>query len=207
MKLGLISDIHGDSEALELAWRHLGALKVDRVVCAGDVVGYGPLPDRVASFLQEHRVASVRGNHDRWALSRGAGVDDEFGGSAPSEETIALLRSLPCELVIEAGTRVGVIVHGSPTSDMEFVTPHSHPPAVLRGLLETRNCDLLVVGHTHRPMWYREPGGGLVVNPGSIISVPVVETSRTFAVVDTTDLIVAFHDVRSGRAVPLDPWR
>ena len=33
-------------------------------------------------------------------------------------------------------------------------------------------------------MWYRSPAGRLVVNPGSLISVPVVDSSRTFAVVE-----------------------
>ena len=39
MKLGVISDIHGDPLALELAWSHLQILGADRIVCAGDVVG------------------------------------------------------------------------------------------------------------------------------------------------------------------------
>ena len=83
MKLGLISDIHGDPIALELAWAHLTAMRVDRIVCAGDLVGYGPFPDRVVAFLQERQIPSVRGNHDRWALQRGPGVPDEFGGGTP----------------------------------------------------------------------------------------------------------------------------
>jgi predicted phosphodiesterase len=66
MRLGLVSDIHGDPVALELAWAHLITMKVDRIVCAGDLVGYGPFPDRVVAFLQERQIPSVRGNHDRW---------------------------------------------------------------------------------------------------------------------------------------------
>jgi putative phosphoesterase len=42
MKLGLVSDVHADPVALELAWAHLTVLGADRIVCAGDVVGYGP---------------------------------------------------------------------------------------------------------------------------------------------------------------------
>src|ERR1700679_4231826 len=150
MKLGLISDIHGDPVALELAWSHLTVMGADRIVCAGDLVGYGPLPDRVVSFLRDHQVSSVRGNHDRWALERGPGARDEFGGGTPSVETLEYLGELPPDLLIAYQTTIGVIVHGSPRSDMEFVTPQSHPRGVLRQYLLDLQCELLVVGHTHQ---------------------------------------------------------
>jgi putative phosphoesterase len=205
MKLGLISDVHGDPIALELAWAHLTLMGADRIVCAGDLVGYGPYPDRVSAFLRERQVASVRGNHDRWALERGPGAPDEFGGGVPSDETLEFLSGLPFDLVIALETEIGVVVHGSPRSDMEFVQPYSHPPAKLRGYVMELNCNLLVVGHTHRPMWYR-CREGLVVNPGSVVSLPHIDSSRTFAMVHN-DLDVTFHDVETGVAVAVDSWR
>ncbi len=205
MKLGIISDIHGDPIALELAWSHLVVMGADRIVCAGDIVGYGPFPDRVAAFLRERQIDSVRGNHDRWALERGPGGRDEFGGGTPGAETLEHLRSLPFHLVVSHGETVGVIVHGSPRSDMEFVNRSTHVPEVLRDDLGELGCDLLVVGHTHRPMWFRCPEG-LVVNPGSLVSMPVVETSRTFALVDLDTLEPTFHDVETGQAVEIEPW-
>src|SRR3954447_17070940 len=99
MKLGLISDIHGDPLALELAWSHLMVLGADRIVCAGDLVGYGPFPDRVVAFLAEHRIDAVRGNHDRWALQRRPGEADPFGGGTPSEATLDGLGTLPTDLL------------------------------------------------------------------------------------------------------------
>ncbi len=205
MKLGLISDIHGDPVALELAWAHLTVMGADRIVCAGDLVGYGPFPDRVVEFLREHQVPSVRGNHDRWALERGLGVRDEYKGGTPSRETLDFLRMLPHDLLVTHEQTIGVVVHGSPSSDMEFVNRRSHPPAVLRGYLSELSCQFLVVGHTHKPMWFRCPEG-LVINPGSVVSMPVVDSSRTFAVVDLDSLEPTFHDVESGRVVEIEPW-
>ncbi len=124
MRLGLISDVHGDPLALERAWAHLTALGADRIVCAGDVVGYGPLPDRVVTLLKQHEIDCVRGNHDRWALERGPGGIDEFGGSTPGAETLEYLGRLPFDRLVADGSRVAVVVHGSPRSDMEFLTPH-----------------------------------------------------------------------------------
>lgn len=205
MKLGVISDIHGDPIALELAWSHLIVLGADKIVCAGDLVGYGPYPDRVVAFIRDRQIESVRGNHDRWALERGLGVPDEFRGGTPGAETLEHLRSLPFDLLVSHGRTVGVVVHGSPRSDMEFVNRSTHVPEVLRDDLAELRCDLLIVGHTHRPMWFRCPEG-LVINPGSVVSMPVVETSRTFALVDMETLEPTFHDVETGRAVDIERW-
>ncbi|MDB5351061.1 MAG: phosphoesterase, family [Planctomycetota bacterium] len=205
MKLGLISDIHGDPLSLELAWSHLTIMGADRIVCAGDTVGYGPYPDRAVAFLTSRKIDCVRGNHDRWALQRGPGRRDEFGGSAPSAETLATLGTFPVDRPIESCGRIVLVAHGSPTSDMEYVVRKTHGPEVLDRLLADLGVDVLVVGHTHAPMWYRGERG-LVVNPGSVISMPVVRTSRTFALLDVEALKVTFHDVESGRVLDVPHW-
>jgi putative phosphoesterase len=156
-------------------------------------------------FLRDRKIDSVRGNHDRWALERGLGGRDEFGGGTPSRASLEHLRSLPFDLLVSHGRRVGVVVHGSPRSDMEFVNRSSHLPEVLTDDLADLRCDLLVVGHTHRPMWFR-CDEGLVINPGSVVSMKVVETSRTFALVDLDSMEPTFHDVETGRVIDLEPW-
>jgi predicted phosphodiesterase len=88
---------------------------------------------------------------------------------------------------------------------MEFVNRQSHPPKVLTQYLMDLDCDLLVVGHTHRPMWFRCPGG-LVVNPGSAVSIHGVDSSRTFAMADLDTFEVTFHDVESGAPVEVTMW-
>jgi len=208
MKLGLISDIHGDLVALELAWAHLTVMGADRIVCAGDLVGYGPHPDKVVDFLAEHSIDSVRGNHDRWAIERADGVPGvlgTFGGGPPSTETVEVLRSIPTDRLIEDGPSIGLIVHGSPGDDMDFVTRTTHAPRKLDAWLKQMNVNLLVHGHTHKPMLYRSEYG-LVINPGSVISAAVVSTSRTFALLDWPAMAVTFHDVESGGLVEVQDW-
>ena len=209
MKLGLISDVHGDIVALELAWAHLTVLGADRIVCAGDLVGYGPFPDKAVAFLSEHGIASVRGNHDRWAIEREAGlpgIPSTFGGGKPTRETVEALQSWSDHLLVEDGPRIGTIVHGSPGDDMDFVTHKTHPPDLLDRWLVEMGVQLLVVGHTHKPMLYRSEHG-LVINPGSVISAPVVSTSRTFALLDWEAEALTFHDVESGAEVKVQPWK
>ena len=209
MKLGILSDIHGDLVALELAWAHLTVLGADRIVCAGDLVGYGPHPDRVIGFVREHNIACVRGNHDRWAIERQDGIPgtpSTFGGGVPSEEAVDYLQTVPADLIIDDGAgKVGVIVHGSPGDDMDFVTRATHPTHLLDHWLGKMNAGLLITGHTHKPMWY-SGRNGLVINPGSVISAPVVSTSRTFALLDWPAGSVSFHDVESGEPREVKPW-
>ena len=205
MKLGLISDIHGDIVALELAWAHLTVMGADRIVCAGDLVGYGPHPDKVVAFLLEHGIDAVRGNHDRWALERPAGSPDRFGGGTPGALTIEALKALPTERIVIDGLKAGVITHGSPGNDMDYVTRTTHPPRLLDSLLKNLDANLLVVGHTHKPMWYQGERG-FVINPGSVISAPVVSTSRTFALLDWLEGVVTFHDVESGIRIEIEGW-
>jgi putative phosphoesterase len=97
------------------------------------------------------------------------------------------------------------VVHGSIRNDMEFLQRNTHPASALRADLAATGADVLVSGHTHEPMWHR-CDLGLVVNPGSVVSMPVVKSSRTFALVDLATLEVTFHDVESGEAVAVEPW-
>jgi len=67
VKRAIVSDIHGNLEALEAVLADIAKESVDSIYCLGDIVGYGPNPreciDRVISFDQ-----SILGNHDQGAL-------------------------------------------------------------------------------------------------------------------------------------------
>jgi predicted phosphodiesterase len=61
MKLLLISDLHGNKEALDAV---LANVKYDQVVCLGDLVDYGPDPMAVIDWVRDNKIPTVRGNHD-----------------------------------------------------------------------------------------------------------------------------------------------
>lgn len=67
-RIALISDIHGNAEALERVLEHLRHVGADTVVCLGDIVGYGPDPARCVELVYEHCDATVLGNHDEALL-------------------------------------------------------------------------------------------------------------------------------------------
>ncbi|MDD2479229.1 MAG: metallophosphoesterase family protein [Victivallaceae bacterium] len=68
MRIGIISDIHSNLEALQAIYSKLEKAKVDRIVCLGDIVGYGPDPVACIDFLIDHKIRSIKGNHDVFAI-------------------------------------------------------------------------------------------------------------------------------------------
>jgi putative phosphoesterase len=72
MKIGLISDIHGNYEALKVVLNELDLKKVDKIYCLGDVVGYYSQVNECCEALIERDICCVMGNHD-WYLASGTG--------------------------------------------------------------------------------------------------------------------------------------
>jgi len=68
--LALISDIHGNLEALTSVLDDIAQFPVDALYCLGDIVGYGPDPESCIDIIIEKAVTTIMGNHD-YALLHG----------------------------------------------------------------------------------------------------------------------------------------
>jgi predicted phosphodiesterase len=179
MRLGLIADIHGDIRALETTLSRLEQLAVDQIVCLGDLVGYGSEPDAVVARLQDRGIPCIRGNHDRWVIERRQLLGWRGWKTADlRDETWDFLGRLPASRRLECEGRIIELYHGSPAGDTEYVTAYK---PIDRG------------------------ARGTVINPGSLLGVPGVQTSYTFAVLDLPSLAVRIYEVRTGREIRRDP--
>ncbi|BCM91349.1 hypothetical protein IAD21_03221 [Abditibacteriota bacterium] len=67
MRILLLSDIHGNKHGLQAALDAAG--RVDRIVCLGDVVGYGAFPNECCEILRGLDAVCLSGNHDAAALN------------------------------------------------------------------------------------------------------------------------------------------
>ncbi len=205
MRLGLLGDIHGDIRALELVLSHLESHEVKHILCAGDIVGYGAQPDAVAELLQQLQIPTIRGNHDRWAIEKRKVIG--LHGWRPArlkDDTWQFLENLPTTLSVELAGRSLVMHHGSPTSDMEFVTPYKPLPDSVEQFFAAEPADVLILAHSHIPMIDRTLRG-TILNAGSTHGVPGVQTSYTFALLDLDDLAIRIMDIRLGREIRRDP--
>ncbi len=68
MRRALISDIHGNLEALEVVLEDIKSQKVDEIFCLGDVIGYGPNPRECIDRVMDHCKMTLLGNHDQGAM-------------------------------------------------------------------------------------------------------------------------------------------
>ncbi len=64
MRIAIISDIHSNYQALTTAFEWIDSHDVDRVICLGDVVGYGGDPNRCCDIIRERVDVTLMGNHD-----------------------------------------------------------------------------------------------------------------------------------------------
>ncbi|WP_254762403.1 metallophosphoesterase family protein [Natrinema marinum] len=194
MKVGLISDIHGNRVALEAVLADMPA--VDALYCAGDVVGYNPWPADCVDELRERNVPTVMGNHDaavaaetpfRFNGMAKAGV--EHAKNQLSEGHLEWLASLPGERC-ECDGRVK-LVHGHP-DDPDRYTRYTYPREFSPRMLGDE--DVLVLGHTH-VQGAKQFAEGIVVNPGSVGQPRDGDPRAGYAVVDLDALTVDTHRV------------
>jgi putative phosphoesterase len=180
MLIAFISDIHGNLPALEAAVADAMARGADRIICCGDMTGYGPFPNDVCIFLKKSHISTIIGNYDQKVLevpNRGKSAVRKM----KSKKLKILLwtvenlgrqgrfyvAGLPerLDLQFPAGGGKFLIVHGSPMSVDDAIYP-----SITREGLETKlgdaRPDVLVCGHTHIP-FVKHVGRIFVVNCGS----------------------------------------
>lgn len=69
MRIGIISDVHNNLLALKTIIEEFNKEKVERVLCAGDLLGLGPNPSEVIQYVMNlDNFYSVLGNHDRYLI-------------------------------------------------------------------------------------------------------------------------------------------
>jgi predicted phosphodiesterase len=152
MLYGIISDIHGNLEALNSVLGRLG--KVDQIVNLGDIVGYGPNPNECINKLKELNVPTVAGNNDKVASGE---IDPEWfnknaknsilwTGEQLTKTNKAYLKNLP--LVVTGDDFQ--FVHGSLRYPLdEYVTSLSEAIPTF----EKMTRQLCFIGHSHSPMF------------------------------------------------------
>ena len=153
MRVAVISDIHGNAAALETVLDALEDEKPGEVWCLGDLVGYGPDPNRCCELVAHRADVCLVGNHDLGVI--GAIPLDEFSPDAAEAarwtETVltdysrAYLESLRPQAEVEGAE----LYHASPRDPVwDYVL--SEP--VARESLEMTKAPIVIVGHSHVPL-------------------------------------------------------
>ena len=149
MRTLVLSDLHANLTALQASMNAVEG-RWDRAVCLGDVVGYGPDPNEVTTWIRELGAVTIRGNHDK-AVAELMATDDfnpvakmavSWTRSQLSNENLDWLAALPQGPLEADGL---VLVHGAFQDEDEYVFT---PSQALEGLLDSTS-PVTFYGHTH----------------------------------------------------------
>lgn len=218
MRFLILSDLHANWQALQAVLADArGAY--DRIVCCGDLVGYGADPDVVTEWVRQNVAEVIRGNHDKAC----AGLED-LEWFNPLARTSAVwtmenmdprnidwLRELPQGPTAIDGFE---IAHGSPLDEDEYIVS-DQDAGQLRGYIESGTC---FFGHTHlqggflchrngvqripRPAgdvpsesWQLEPDQVYLLNPGSVGQPRDGDPRAAYMVLDLDRGIASWHRI------------
>lgn len=152
MLIGVLSDIHGNFEALQAVVADLDKHAPDRVICLGDMVGYGPDPDKVVQLIRRRGFECIVGNHEagfrqekyrNW-MNFQVIENNQKTENLLSGEEIQYLGALPDNIIIDEM----LFVHGfPPRSFLTYLRNCSDK--VIHQLFEIHPYQFYFVGHTH----------------------------------------------------------
>ena len=216
MRLGIVSDVHGNAVALDAVLAEARGAGIDRWLVLGDLVLFGPRPAEVLDTLRQlPGVAFVGGNTDRYIVTGEqpaphATPEDVVGASLDIVERYGLmaagigwargalcqagsfdwLTTLPPSQRVELSSECAMLaVHATPGADDGPGIDPDRPDDELAALLAGCDEPIVVGGHTHAATDRRiggRPGGLRVLNPGSV-GLPRRCAGAAWIVIDSGD--------------------
>ncbi len=198
MRAAIISDIHSNLAALEVVLAHIATQQVDRTICLGDILGYGPDPVECVDLVAQRCEWSLMGNHDYGVLYEPTNFNAAAEEAAywtrhqleheqdrsKAERRWDFLGRLRVRVAFDKFT----CVHGTPRKPInEYLFPEDvvNQPQKLKQIFDRIDGHCLV-GHTHVPgVFTNEPdfyapgdfegcvyrfrvGEKTIINPGSV---------------------------------------
>jgi len=188
LSIALLSDVHGNIEALNACLKHAAESGAERYAFLGDLVGYGADPEEVVATVArwtERGAVSIKGNHDEAVEKRAGYMNDatkesiEWTRRALPAEGRAYLSSLP--FLIRDGAMCFVHASAALPARWDYVDT----PAVAQRSVEAARTTYTFSGHVHDQVLYFEGAQGKwsAFNPTPGSPVPVRGHRRWLALV------------------------
>ena len=184
MKIAVISDIHGNIEALQAVIEDIKNEGCEKIFCLGDLAMAGPMPketiDYVRNLDKNFDFEIIQGNTDEMIAYSSNEIYEKIKESLPvmgeayksdintvTEEQKKYLKNLPKQKEIKIGGLKVLLVHGSPRRNNEDISPNLDIKTV-EEMISSTDADLILCGHTHIPCGYQTTTNKTVINVGSV---------------------------------------
>ena len=177
MRIGFISDIHGNFTALQAVLEDMKAQSVDEIICLGDTISLGPQPLEVLNTLRELKCTIIQGNHDATMLDPEKAADFQitdylvpafhWAREILSKEDMDFIGTFKRthEFTFPNGMKL-LAFHGSPESTTDIIQALT-PTERLDELFGESDASIFIGGHSHIQM-HRRYGKKLILNSGSV---------------------------------------
>ena len=164
MKIAIISDIHGNLEALKETLKDIKKRNVDKIFCLGDTIGKGLHPEECVKLVKENCEIVLRGNCDRHFSDENHKVDEMeeiqrerliFNRKITSEETREYLFNLPFSYEFYMSGSLVRIFHATPAKDNIAIINNDSIQDKYEMFKPTENtlsnkvADVVIYGHIH----------------------------------------------------------
>ena len=215
MRIAIISDVHSNIEALTQVMATIDGLGVDRLVCLGDVVGYGASPNPCCEIIRDKAEVTLLGNHDAAVAGRmdysfyydAARQALDWTGGAIDDANLAWLRGLPYTY------RIGDVgfCHGSPIDPKAYEYIFALEQAKELAPLAADLPEVTFIGHSHLCRAFAIGNGDVtdvvaqrfgvrkgykyIISVGSVGQPRDYDNRSCFTVYDTTQRVVEYHRV------------
>jgi diadenosine tetraphosphatase ApaH/serine/threonine PP2A family protein phosphatase len=169
MRYAVISDIHGNIEALQAVIADIAHRSVDRIVCLGDIVGYYPDPESCIDLVRAESDLCIAGNHDFAAIGLIDTANFTYFAFAAMEWTKSALSSgakkFLASLPLTAEKNGIFFAHASPASPEQwgYIFPDSEG-AIFEAFTAIAS-PLNFIGHTHWPSIMIQSGDRISLHP------------------------------------------
>jgi len=178
MKIAVISDIHGNVEALTQVLRVAKKRKVQHLFVLGDIIGYYYHSKEVLSLLSEWECSIIKGNHEQILqdvycneelslnIKRKYGSAYDISIKQLLENELSFLFNLPPIIEKEIDGINFLLAHSNPfSSEHEYLYPDTNKEILSK--CNDKNIDFIFVGHSHYPFITKNKNS-ILINPGSI---------------------------------------
>lgn len=156
MKVAVLADIHANLEALEAVLISAENERVDRILCLGDIIGYGPDPLGCIYRLKEVEAQIVLGNHDQAVIEPALIQSFNLLARPSLHHCCQVLGGEEIDFLRQAGYRrvehEAVFSHANPLKPEEWEPLHMYDKVVW--CMDRLDWSLSFVGHTHEAMIY-----------------------------------------------------
>jgi putative phosphoesterase len=209
MKIGFLSDVHGNIYALEKCLSYLQRIPVDRIYFLGDAVGYYPDCVDVLKRLIKDNIHCLLGNHEAMLLGNLAYKEvnekvyqfERIRNEVPAE-ILDFIQKLSPHYEFNIDGRRIKLIHGGPSN---FLTQYIYPENNLDEFAN-KPFDFYFMGHTHYP-FIKEIKGTKVVNVGSCGMPRDYGIFSSFALLNTENWEVEIMRIQMDEDVLLEKFR